>query len=92
MFIKSEKGNKGGCFGAILFTEHWQKLCLALDTWVVPSRKETDPKSEEKLIMFQSLNLGSLITIKWFLQRKGNLIPLLNWLFQQVDTKWVSKI
>jgi hypothetical protein len=42
--------------------------------------------------MFQSLNLGSLITIKWLLQRKENLIPLLNWLFQQVDTKWVSKI
>jgi hypothetical protein len=58
VFIKSEKGNKGGgvfvvwcwgCFGAILFTEHWQKLCLVLDTWVVPSRKETEPKSEEKL-------------------------------------------
>jgi hypothetical protein len=29
--------------------EHWQKLCLVLDKWVVPSRKETDPKSEEKL-------------------------------------------
>jgi hypothetical protein len=34
VFIKSEKGNKGGinvvwcwgCFGAILFMEHWQKL------------------------------------------------------------------
>jgi hypothetical protein len=57
VFIKSEKGNKGGifvvwcweCFGAILFTEHWQKFCLVLDTWVVPSRKETNPKSEEKL-------------------------------------------
>jgi hypothetical protein len=57
VFIKSEKGYKGGifvvwcwgCFGAILFMEHWQKLCLVLDTWVVPARKETDPKSEEKL-------------------------------------------
>jgi len=56
-FIKSEKGNKGGvfvvwcwgCFGAILFMENWQKLCLVLGTWVVPSRNETDPKSEEKL-------------------------------------------
>jgi hypothetical protein len=57
VFIKSEKGNKGGinvvwcwgCFGAILFMEHWQKLCLVLDRWVIPSRKETDPQSEEKL-------------------------------------------
>jgi hypothetical protein len=57
VFIKSEKGNKWGvfvvwcwdCFGAILFMEHWQKLCLVLDKWVVPSSKETDPKSEEKL-------------------------------------------
>ncbi len=53
VFIKSEKGNTGGvfvvwCFGEILFMEHWQKVCLVLDTWVVPSRKETDPKSEKK--------------------------------------------
>ncbi len=100
MFIKSEKGNKGGVFvvwcwgyfGAISFMEHWQKLCLVLDTWVVPARKETDPKSEEKLNNVSKPKSSSLITVKWFLQRKENLIPLLNWLFQQVETKWVSKI
>jgi hypothetical protein len=64
----------GGCFGEILFMEHWQKLCLVLDTWVVPARKETDPKSEEKLNNVSKPKSGSLITIKWFLQRKENLI------------------
>jgi hypothetical protein len=50
--------------------EHWQKLCLVLDTWVVPSRNELTPNMKKNLIMFQSLNLGSLITIKWFHTKK----------------------
>jgi len=56
------------------------------------SKKGTDPKSEEKLNNVSKPKSSSLITVKWFLQRKENLIPLLNWLFQQVETKWVSKI
>ncbi len=64
VFIKSEKGNKGGvfvvwcweCFGPILFMEHWQKLCLVLGT----SRKETDPKSEERLNNVSKPNCGPI--------------------------------
>jgi hypothetical protein len=72
--------------------EHWRKLCLVLDTWVVPARKETDPKSEEKLNNVSKPKSGLIDYHQVVLQRKENLRPLLKWLFQEVDfTKWVSK-
>jgi hypothetical protein len=72
--------------------EHWQKLCLVLDTWVVPSRKETDPKSEEKFNNVSKPKSGLIDYHQVVLTQKIKSDTFTELVIQQVDTKWVSKI
>jgi hypothetical protein len=39
----------GGVLGQFYLWNIGKNFCLVLDKWVVPSRKETDPKSEKQL-------------------------------------------